>query len=115
MFSTLMNEHLHTKNAVFGGKPGENVEFKGAANAHRVCVRQSDTGLYQEWLVIRCWNGLIWIRRLRPLTWGTYVFFILLGCNCVLPDVALGPIGSSGFVSRPFLGFQPILTIALGW
>lgn len=31
MFSTLMNEHLHTKNAVFGGKPGENVEFKGMA------------------------------------------------------------------------------------
>ncbi|KAK0460733.1 uncharacterized protein EV420DRAFT_1641267 [Desarmillaria tabescens] len=31
MFSTLMNEHFHTKNAVFGGKPGENVEFKGMA------------------------------------------------------------------------------------
>lgn len=29
MFSTLMNERLQTKIAVFGGKPGENVEFKG--------------------------------------------------------------------------------------
>ncbi|KAF9034688.1 hypothetical protein BDZ89DRAFT_505666 [Hymenopellis radicata] len=31
MFSTLMNERLGTKIAVFGGKPGENVEFKGMA------------------------------------------------------------------------------------
>ncbi|KAJ3795714.1 hypothetical protein GGU11DRAFT_210774 [Lentinula aff. detonsa] len=31
MFSTLMNERLQTKIAVFGGKPGENVEFKGMA------------------------------------------------------------------------------------
>lgn len=29
MFSTLMNERHNTKIAVFGGKPGENVEFKG--------------------------------------------------------------------------------------
>ncbi|KAG6816401.1 hypothetical protein H0H87_006313 [Tephrocybe sp. NHM501043] len=31
MFSTLMNERHGTKIAVFGGKPGENVEFKGMA------------------------------------------------------------------------------------
>ncbi|KAG6915617.1 hypothetical protein DXG01_010693 [Tephrocybe rancida] len=31
MFSTLMNERHSTKIAVFGGKPGENVEFKGMA------------------------------------------------------------------------------------
>lgn len=29
MFSTLMNEREGTKIAVFGGKPFENVEFKG--------------------------------------------------------------------------------------
>ncbi|TFK31946.1 hypothetical protein BDQ12DRAFT_693246 [Crucibulum laeve] len=29
MFSTLMNERHHTKIAVFGGKPGEQMEFKG--------------------------------------------------------------------------------------
>lgn len=29
MFSTLMNERHHTKIAVFGGKPGEKMEFKG--------------------------------------------------------------------------------------
>nr|GAT43444.1 predicted protein [Mycena chlorophos] len=31
MFSTLMFERHHTKVAVFGGKPGENVEYKGMA------------------------------------------------------------------------------------
>ncbi|KAF8958955.1 hypothetical protein BDZ97DRAFT_1429044 [Flammula alnicola] len=31
MFSTLMFERHHTKIAVFGGKPGENVEYKGMA------------------------------------------------------------------------------------
>ncbi|KAJ7594181.1 hypothetical protein C8J56DRAFT_1002138 [Mycena floridula] len=31
MFSTLMNERLGTKIAVFGGKPGEDVQFKGMA------------------------------------------------------------------------------------
>ncbi|KAI0058369.1 hypothetical protein BV25DRAFT_1287154 [Artomyces pyxidatus] len=31
MFSTLMNERHNTTIAVFGGKPGENVEFKGMA------------------------------------------------------------------------------------
>ncbi|KAG5639742.1 hypothetical protein H0H81_000022 [Sphagnurus paluster] len=31
MFSTLMNEQHGTKIAVFGGKPGENIEFKGMA------------------------------------------------------------------------------------
>ncbi|TDL16110.1 hypothetical protein BD410DRAFT_844665 [Rickenella mellea] len=31
MFSTVMNERHGTKFAVFGGKPGENVEFKGMA------------------------------------------------------------------------------------
>jgi hypothetical protein len=29
MFATLMYERHHTKIAVFGGKPGENMEFKG--------------------------------------------------------------------------------------
>ena len=29
MFSTLMNERHNTKIAVFGGKPGEIMEFKG--------------------------------------------------------------------------------------
>ena len=29
MFSTLMYERHNTKIAVFGGKPGENVEYKG--------------------------------------------------------------------------------------
>lgn len=32
MFSTLMNELHNTKIAVFGGKPGEDVQFKGASN-----------------------------------------------------------------------------------
>jgi hypothetical protein len=31
MFSTLMNERHNTKIAVFGGKPGEIMEFKGMA------------------------------------------------------------------------------------
>ncbi|KAG7095916.1 hypothetical protein E1B28_006600 [Marasmius oreades] len=31
MFSTLMNERLATKIAVFGGRPGQNIEFKGMA------------------------------------------------------------------------------------
>ncbi|KAF9256020.1 hypothetical protein L218DRAFT_882730 [Marasmius fiardii PR-910] len=31
MFSTLMNERLGTKIAVFGGRPGQNIEFKGMA------------------------------------------------------------------------------------
>lgn len=29
MFSTLMNERHNTKIAIFGGKPGEVMEFKG--------------------------------------------------------------------------------------
>jgi hypothetical protein len=29
MFNTLMFERHHTKIAVFGGKPGENIEYKG--------------------------------------------------------------------------------------
>jgi len=29
LFSTLMNERHQTKIAVFGGKPGEQMEFKG--------------------------------------------------------------------------------------
>ncbi|KAF9261734.1 hypothetical protein L218DRAFT_980860 [Marasmius fiardii PR-910] len=31
MFSTLMNERLGTKIAIFGGRPGQNIEFKGMA------------------------------------------------------------------------------------
>ncbi|KAJ8083189.1 hypothetical protein PM082_009058 [Marasmius tenuissimus] len=31
MFSTLMNERLETKIAVFGGRPGQSIEFKGMA------------------------------------------------------------------------------------
>lgn len=36
MFSTLMRERHNTTIAVFGGKPGENVEFKGIYTFHQM-------------------------------------------------------------------------------
>jgi len=31
LFSTLMSERLKTKTAVFGGRPGQHIEYKGMA------------------------------------------------------------------------------------
>ncbi|KAK7050013.1 hypothetical protein VNI00_005444 [Paramarasmius palmivorus] len=38
MFSTLMNERLQTKIGIFGGRPGQEIEFKGMVVNALLCI-----------------------------------------------------------------------------
>ena len=67
MFVTLMNERHNTKIAVFGGKPGLQMQFKGTPLSS-LCLAGfcgSNERATQVWQVTRCWSGSTSTRRSR--------------------------------------------------
>lgn len=67
MFSTLMFERHQTKIAVFGGKPGENVEFKGMAGNQVLEWADLDTEIKSVGLKD---VSISWCRECRPVLTG---------------------------------------------
>ena len=67
MFSTLMFERHNTKTAIFGGKPGEQLQYKGTFLflLYYSTSTHSATQM-QVWLVTRCLSGLTSTTRSRP-------------------------------------------------
>jgi len=66
MFATLMSEQHGTKIAVFGGKPGLKMEYKGGFSFELLCFPASNASL-KAWPEIRLLNGQSSILRSRPL------------------------------------------------